>query len=119
MKEYKPFTQIQDKLIPLSEESYNELKKSFLDNGFLRRKGLIEVWKGHDIIVDGHHRYAICKELGIEPEIEEVPFDSADEAELYALKNQRNRRNLTESQLIMVDVAIHDTEERIAAGKSL
>jgi len=116
MKEYKPFTQIQDKLIPLSEESYNELKKSFLDNGFLRRKGLIEVWKGHDIIVDGHHRYAICKELGIEPEIEEVPFDSADEAELYALKNQRNRRNLTESQLIMVDVAIHDTEERIAAG---
>ena len=69
MKEYKPFTQIQDKLIPLSEESYNELKKSFLDNGFLRRKGLIEVWKGHDIIVDGHHRYAICKELGIEPEI--------------------------------------------------
>ena len=115
MKEYKPFTQIQDKLIPLSEESYNELKKSFLDNGFLRRKGLIEVWKGHDIIVDGHHRYAICKELGIEPEIEEVPFDSADEAELYALKNQRNRRNLTESQLIMVDVAIHDKEEQIAA----
>ena len=53
--------------------------------------------------------------LGITPRIAEIPFDSIDDAILYALKHQKSRRNLTESQMIMLDVSIHDAEEKIAA----
>jgi ParB-like chromosome segregation protein Spo0J len=51
------------------------------------------MWKGRDIIVDGHNRYKICQELKKEPTIVEIYFKSTNAAILYALEHQENRRN--------------------------
>jgi hypothetical protein len=58
----------------------------------------IIVWKGQDIIVDGHHRYKACQELDVEPAIYEHEFNSHDEAELYALEHQDLSRHETDTQ---------------------
>lgn len=54
-------------LIPtLSEEELNGLEKSIVENGFNPAFPLI-IWKGHNILVEGHNRYAICRKHNIEP----------------------------------------------------
>ena len=48
------------------------------------------VWKGKDIIIDGIARYRICRELGIEPKVEEIEL-----ADKRAAIQERWRRNIT------------------------
>jgi hypothetical protein len=50
--------------IPPSNE-YEALEKSIPDNGY-DKTCQIRIWKGHNIIVDGHNRYRVCKEHDIE-----------------------------------------------------
>jgi ParB-like chromosome segregation protein Spo0J len=50
-------------LPPLKEHEYEKLKKSILADG-LRQP--ITIWKGEGLIVDGHNRYRICMENGME-----------------------------------------------------
>ncbi len=52
----------------------------------------IKVWNG--TIVDGHNRYAICSEQGIEFQITELLFDNRNDAKVWIIQNQFGRRNL-------------------------
>lgn len=62
----------------------------------------IILWAGHDlIVVDGHTRLAAAQKLMF-PRIPVIRKDFKDEAEAleYAIKSQRNRRNLTDAELL-------------------
>ena len=47
---------------PLLNEERALLRQNLLSEGC--RDALV-VWKGHDVLLDGHNRYDICTELGL------------------------------------------------------
>jgi len=88
---------------PLSEGEKAALKEDIAVHGC--RDSLV-VLKGEGIILDGHHRYRICQELGIPYQVVELEFPSHTEAKIWMIKNQRGRRNLNESQRAMLAVTL-------------
>jgi len=84
-------------LIPLDYEGFLGLEESIKKEG---NKEEIVIWKGKNILIDGYNRYKICKAHDIplkEPFIE-LEFESRDQASLWIIENQTNRRNLNKSQ---------------------
>ena len=60
---------------PLSPDERTGLEKSILEEGC--RDALV-VWKGHNILVDGHTRYEICTAHGKPFETVEMEFASRE-----------------------------------------
>ena len=77
---------------PLLEEEYRQLEQNILATGKLLNP--IILWDGS--ILDGHNRFYICMEHGIEFEVKEMYFESREDAKLWILENQLGRRNLTD-----------------------
>ena len=80
-------------LPPLSEAEQTGLEADILRRGILSP---LVVWNG--ILVDGHHRYAICRKYSLPYSIRTLEFDSLGAAKLWAWRHQENRRNLTPYQ---------------------
>lgn len=89
-----------------TEEEYNQLKENIREHGLLDR---ILVWSEPgtdcDLIVDGHNRFRILKELSETGEFfiddscfRPVTLLDRDEVKEYMIKNQLGRRNLTPFQ---------------------
>ncbi len=86
-------------ITPLSSEEKTMLRLSLLNEGC--REPLI-VWKKSDkerILIDGHNRYAICKEFNIPFNIKELKFRNKDEVKDWMIDNQLGRRNLSPDQM--------------------
>ncbi len=90
--ELKIDNEFRDLIPPLTEEEYKGLEESLLTDGFDRTMPII-LWKGHDIIVDGHNRYGICQKHGIEFETVEREFESRYDVIKWMLDIQLNRRS--------------------------
>ncbi len=89
---------IQAALRPMTPEEWGQFSKNVLSDGKILEP--LIVWKGKDIIVDGHHRWKAINEFGItDYEIEEKDFDDVDDAILWLLKHQKGRRNISDNQL--------------------
>ena len=86
-------------ITPLSEEEFAQLKSSLLSQGC---RNPLMVWenKGKTILVDGYHRFKICKKNQIPYEIRIMSFSGMDEAKEWMINNQLGRRNLNPLQLI-------------------
>ena len=81
-------------LIPsLTQEEYALLEKSIIEDGC---RDAILAWKG--FIIDGHNRYAICQKHGLNYDVEEIDFDSEQDALVWIINNQLGRRNVTDFQ---------------------
>lgn len=74
---------------PLSDTEQAALEANIIANGC--RVPLV-VWDG--TLVDGHHRYEICRRHGIPFSVEEQTFADKGEAKLWMLQEQRSRRNM-------------------------
>lgn len=77
---------------PLSAEERSSLEQSILADGC--RDPLV-VWRGHGILLDGHHRQEICDEHGIDYHTTEIELSDRTAAKVWILRNQFSRRNLT------------------------
>lgn len=75
---------------PLSQEEFRQLEENVLREGILEP---LTVWNG--ILVDGHNRYEIANKHGLPFQVREVEFDSESDAEIWIIKNQFGRRNLS------------------------
>lgn len=84
---------------PLSQEEYNGLEISILNEGC--RDALV-VWNG--VIVDGHNRYEICKHHGKRFGVINKDFESRDAVKIWIIENQLARRNLP--ALVRVELAL-------------
>lgn len=74
------------------EESF--LEQSLTDDGCLDP---IIVWANHDyIILDGHNRYRICKQLGISFKIRAITLADRDACLDWIDRHQLGKRNLTD-----------------------
>ena len=103
-----------DLLIPLTEDEREKLQMSLMADGCLDP---LKVWDG--IIVDGHHRYEICREYGIDFRVQEMEFRDRDEALVWALENQLARRNLNNFQRAEVALRIKGIVAEKAKEKQL
>lgn len=77
---------------PLSADEYALLEASIQVDGC--RDALI-VWKGENILVDGHNRYEICQKHNIPYGTIEREFDSREDVIIWMVNNQLARRNIT------------------------
>lgn len=85
--------EFKDLIAPLTEEEYKSLESNLLENGFNPAYPVI-IWKGHDILVDGHNRYGICQKFGIEPDVIEQEFNSREDVINWMIENQLSRRSI-------------------------
>jgi site-specific DNA-methyltransferase (adenine-specific) len=83
------------KLVPaLTEQEYNGLKRSIQNHGLHET---IKVNKKGEIL-DGHHRFKICNELGRNPKIEVKELANELEEKLYVIDVNFKRRHLNDFQ---------------------
>lgn len=94
---------LQALLPPLSSSEQAGLEADILKNGVLSP---IITW--NNVIVDGHHRYAICQKHDLTFEVKEMAFDSMDAAMLWAWQHQESRRNLTPYQRAEIALKFKD-----------
>lgn len=101
---------------PLPEIQYQKLRAS-IEKKYDPAKPIV-LWKERpNTIVDGHHRYKICQEFGVEPATVEESFSTLEDAIVYALKRQVEQRNLSAAQLVVIQEQINDIEQMRAAAK--
>ncbi len=84
-------------LMPLRDDERAMLEQSVLTEGI--RDPLV-VWRRGDelILLDGHHRYELATQHGLNYAIVEMDFDDESQAVQWVLRNQLARRNLTDEQ---------------------
>ena len=80
-------------LPPLTPEEYVLLEQSIISEGC---RDAIFAWNG--FIVDGHYRYSLCADRELPYDVQELDFNSEEEALTWIINNQLGRRNLTDSQ---------------------
>lgn len=78
---------------PLAEDEKRRLRESVLHEGV---RDAVATWNG--TIVDGHHRYEICRDLGIDCPSRAIVFADRSAAKAWIISNQLARRNLTDIQ---------------------
>ena len=100
---------------PLSEEDYEALKKSIKENGLRLPIFITE----YGVILDGHHRYKICLELGIEPKFEIKRFDNKLAEIEFVIDINLNRRQLTPFQRVELAFELEKVESEKAKIRSL
>lgn len=83
--------EFKDLIPPVSEDEYLILKESIQERG---QESAVIVWEETDEVVDGHHRYQVCQELGIEPKVEYKSFSSQEDVKVWMIELQLGRRNL-------------------------
>ncbi|MFZ2470532.1 MAG: hypothetical protein WAW52_01190 [Methanothrix sp.] len=92
-------------LPPLDKGAIDQLKEKLQREG-CRDKLVACRIDGDLTLLDGYRRNEICEELGIKFEVEEIEISSRVEAKIWIIRNQRGKRNLTDSQLAMVAVEL-------------
>ena len=95
---------------PLSEDEYKQLEANILRDGC---RNPITIWD--NVILDGHHRYKICRHHDIPFEINPILIESRDEAISWICSNQMGRRNITEERRRYLIGKRFEAEKRIGA----
>ena len=102
-------------LFPIQERILDEIYWGIQKNGYDYSKPII-LWESHDsIVIDGHTRLRAARKAGLckIPVVLKVFLDE-DEALQYAIRCQRNRRNLTANEIL---TCIAELDRRRKAGR--
>jgi len=99
---------------PLSDEERAELERSILAEGC---RDAVIGWEGEGILLDGHHRYAICEANSIPYEVRWESHPDRDSAMLRMIDIQRARRNLAQIDMVALLEHKRDILTRQAAAR--
>jgi len=80
---------------PLADEEQAALEANVLRDGCLDP---LIVWREQQVLLDGHHRKAICDRFGVDYETRELSLPDRDAAKRWVIEHQFGRRNLTPYQ---------------------
>jgi hypothetical protein len=77
---------------PMSVDELVQLESNLLDDG--KATDPIIVWEGHNIILDGHNRQALCEKHDLPYKIEQKQFADRQAAINWVIDRHLGRRNL-------------------------
>ena len=80
------------------------------------------MWLNHGILVDGHNRHRIWRDVLASdedkaPEIHEMPFKDRDAVKMFMRKRQLSRRNLTDAMRVKISLDLKPMIEAKAKAK--
>lgn len=101
-------------LFPIQENILNEIVEDMKKHGFDNSRPIV-LWQGHrSIVLDGHTRLRaaeLCNIFEVPTEVKD--FSTEKEALEYTIRCQRNRRNLTDQELLQ---CISELDKRKSKG---
>ena len=100
----------QSLLPPLSEIEFCLLKQSIKEDGL----HIPIIINKHGVILDGHHRFRACKELGFTPKYYVMEFIDSLEEKQFVMESNLRRRQLGLFQKVEVGYNLEDIEKEIA-----
>jgi ParB-like chromosome segregation protein Spo0J len=104
------------KLLPqMSKEEYDALRSSIRDEG---QHYAIVVNEDMEIL-DGHHRFRACVDLGLEPDFEVRKFDDKLLEKKFVIEANLRRRHLTNFQLVELGVPLLEIEKELAKKRQI
>jgi ParB-like chromosome segregation protein Spo0J len=99
-------------LFPIERSVLDRVQEDMQRHGYDPTQPLI-LWAEQGVVVDGHTRLAAARNLALEEvPVYEKSFADQDEALAYAIHNQRDRRNLSEAELLRCIEAVDKRRER-------
>lgn len=100
-----------EKLLPkMSNEEFDELKASIKAEG-----QHYPIVANEDLeILDGHHRFKACIELGVEPDFEVRKFEDKLIEKKFVIEANLRRRHLTKFQLVELGIPLLEIEKALA-----
>jgi ParB-like chromosome segregation protein Spo0J len=103
-----------DKLLPrMSKEEFAELKTSIQNEG-----QHYPIVVNEDLeVLDGHHRFRACIELGLEPDFEVRKFDDKLLEKKFVIEANLRRRHLNNFQIIELAVPLLEIEKALAKNR--
>ncbi len=105
-----------EKMLPkMSEEEFAELKASIGSEG---QHYAIVVNEDLEVL-DGHHRFRACTELGIEPDFEVRHFDDKLLEKKFVIEANLRRRHLNNFQLVELAVPLMEIEKALAKRRQI
>jgi ParB-like chromosome segregation protein Spo0J len=105
-----------EKLLPkMSDEEFAELKASIETEG----QHYPIVANENLEVLDGHHRFRACVELGIEPDFEVRRFEDKLVEKKFVIEANLRRRHLNSFQLVELGVPLLEIEKRLAKKRQV
>ncbi len=100
-----------EKVLPkMSDEEFAELKASIQKEG-----QHYPIVANEDLeILDGHHRFKACEELGIESDFEVRKFENKLLEKKFVIETNLRRRHLNKFQLVELGVPLLEIEKELA-----
>jgi ParB family chromosome partitioning protein len=88
-------------LFPIIDKVVDELYWDMQKNGFDKSKPIV-LWESHNsVVIDGHMRLRAAKKAGlIQIPVALKKFETEEDALKYAVHCQRNRRNITDREIL-------------------
>jgi ParB-like chromosome segregation protein Spo0J len=99
----------------MSEEEFNQLKASIQEEG----QHYPIIANGDLEVLDGHHRYRACIELGLEPDFEVRHFEDKLVEKRFVIEANLRRRHLTNFQLVELAVPLLEIEKELAKKRKV
>jgi ParB-like chromosome segregation protein Spo0J len=105
-----------EKLLPkMSDEEFVELKASIQAEG-----QHYPIVANEDLeVLDGHHRFRACIELGLEPDFEVRKFEDKLIEKKFVIEANLRRRHLTKFQLVELGVPLLEIETALAKKRQV
>jgi ParB-like chromosome segregation protein Spo0J len=105
-----------EKLLPkMSDQEFLELKASIQTEG-----QHYPIIVNEDLeVLDGHHRYRACTELGIEPDFEVRKFEDKLLEKKFVIEANLRRRHLNNFQLVELAVPLLEIEKALAKKRQV
>jgi len=105
-----------EKLLPqMSDEEFAELKASIQAEG-----QHYPIVANEDLeVLDGHHRFRACTELGIEPDFEVRKFEDKLLEKKFVIESNLRRRHLNKFQLVELGVPLLEIEKALAKKRQV
>ncbi|MDR0601554.1 MAG: ParB N-terminal domain-containing protein, partial [Treponema sp.] len=106
------------RLFKMSDNTREIIAQDIKEQGFDKGQPL-SLWKGKNIVLDGHTRLAAAREAGLEEiPVVEREFENKEDAILYTFERQVIRRNLTADEIITAVELMPETRSRKGQGRT-
>ena len=100
-----------DLLDHLPTNVLKQLEQDIVDDGC---REPLTMWVEKKLLIDGHNRYEICSKHNKPYRVKKKSFNSREEAEVWIVGNQKNRRNTNKFQLAISALKCRKSIEKIA-----